>query len=89
MPITFFYHLKQLQPQMFFSVSTTTQRLSTDLTTNPAIEKTTSSSLPSSTKETSVTSLTDTTSMSDKNVKQVPTQTPESKASKKGNDCLC
>ena len=89
MPITFFYHLKQLQPQMFFSVSTTTQRLSTDLTTNPAIEKTTSSSLPSSTKETSVTSLTDTTSMSDKNVKQVPTQTPESKASKKGNGVLC
>ena len=89
MPITFFYHLKQLQPQMLYSVSTTTQRLSTDLTTNPAIEKTTSSSLPSSTKETSVTSLTDTTSMSDKNVKQVPTQTPESKASKKGNDFLC
>ena len=89
MPITFFYHLKQLQPQMLYSVSTTTQRLSTDLTTNPAIEKTTSSSLPSSTKETRVTSLTETTSMSDKNVKQVPTQTPESKASKRGNDLLC
>ena len=74
---------------MFYSVSTTTQRLSTDLTTNAATEETTSSSSPTSTKETSVTSLTETTSMSDKNVKQVPTQTPESKASKKGNDLFC
>ena len=74
---------------MFYSVSTTTQRSSTDLTTNAATEETTSSSSPTSTKETSVTSLTETTSMSDKNVKQVPTQTPESKASKKGNDLFC